>query len=73
MITRIHVNAIRVRHNPNRKPVFVATDSKRQRKGNRVEIDGPSALIYRPDRPFTRSGYDAVAWIETRAKVRVYK
>jgi hypothetical protein len=73
MITRIHVNATRIRHSPKRKPVFVATDSKRQRKGTRVEIDGPSALVYRPDRPFTRGGYNAVAWIETMAKVKVYK
>lgn len=79
MLTRIHVNGQNLRANKKRysakypqgkrNAVFTVKDYKRNRKGNYVQIDGPSELIYQPDHSL-KSG--AVAWIETEAPVRVF-
>jgi 3D (Asp-Asp-Asp) domain-containing protein len=74
MITRIHVNGQNLRMNKKnkqgkRKPVFTVKDYKTNRKGNMVDIHGPSILVYRPDNPLNSA---AVAWIETEAEVDVY-
>lgn len=78
MRTRIHVNGQNLRANAKRisgkhpqgkrNAVFTAKNYKANRCGTRVEIDGPSQLVYHPEAPFRH----AVAWIETKAPVRVY-
>lgn len=75
MLTRIHVNGGHIKQNKKRSlsrmlPVFTVKDYKRNRKGNKVYIGGPSILVYKPTQK-QRSG--AVAWIETTEPVTVYK
>lgn len=70
MKTRIHVNGHHIRMNKKdgkRRPVFTAKDYRQNRKGNYVEIRGPSALVY----PGKALNSGAVAWIETQAEVVV--
>jgi hypothetical protein len=71
MKTVIHVN----RHHiaANRKaatalPVFTVKDYRQNRRGNHVEVLGPSTYIYSPDKPLPCG---AVAWVETHAEVIV--
>ena len=73
MKTRIHVNQHNIRWNAKRgrqkaRPVFTVKDYKQNRKANRVEIHGPSRLVYSPDKPLSCG---AKAWIETDAEVEV--
>lgn len=72
MKTRIHVNGAHLRMNKKdggKRLVFTAKDYKSNRKGNHVEIGGPSRLVYTPGKPLN-SG--AIAYIETDAPVWVY-
>ena len=67
MKKRIPVNQHQVKANAKddgRRPVFTFKSYNRNRKGNRVEIHGPSRLVYQPDKPL---GCGARAWIETEA------
>ena len=72
---RIHVNGQHLRANGKvkfneHKPVFTVKVGRENHKGNHVYINGPSALIYSPDKPL-KSG--AKAWIETICPVYVDK
>ena len=72
ILKRIHVN----RHNiaANRKVgdvvkhPFTVKTSRGNTTGWSVDIDGPSKLVYRPEKPLSCG---AVAWIETRSMVSV--
>ncbi len=68
MIKRIHVNRHHIAANKKgaNKPPFTVKTSKANHKGFKVRIEGPSTLIYRPERPLSCG---AVAWVETRSSV----
>jgi hypothetical protein len=70
MKTRIHVNRHNIARNKKggNAPVFSAKDYRQNRKGNRVQINGPAVLVYRPEHPLPCG---AVAWIETDSEVEV--
>ncbi len=71
MIKRIHVNKHHIasnRKHGTRLPALTCKTYKANHRGNRVYIDGPSELIYRPEKPLSCG---AVAWIETEAAVMV--
>jgi hypothetical protein len=48
------------------RPVFTVKDYKQNRKAHRVLIDGPSALVYTPEKPLSCG---ARAYIITDASV----
>jgi hypothetical protein len=70
MLKRIHVNQHVVRRNAKlglrEPPISIKTYAENIRADN-VAIDGPSTLVYRPDRPLSCG---ARLWIETSAAVR---
>lgn len=65
MKTVIHVNQHNIRHNNkvprNPKPVLTVKTYKSNRKCNEVVIDGPSRVVYSPDKPLACG---ARVWIE---------
>ena len=69
MIKRIHVNqhVIRAnqRHQTRDAPISVKT-SRGNVRAHSVAVDGPSQLIYSPERPLACG---ARLWLETRARV----
>jgi hypothetical protein len=69
MLTRIHVNQHVIKRNrqlgENAHPITVKV-GKANRYAHRVEVLGPSLLIYRPEKPLPCG---ARLWIETRAEV----
>jgi len=75
-LKRIHVNRHNIAHN--RKggpilPVFTVKDGKINWRSNRVQIidklgEVVAEFVYRPNKPLSCG---AVAWIETRAEVRI--
>ena len=68
MIKRIHVDQHAIRRNTkgaNDPPISVKT-YKANHKGFDVRIDGPSRLVYSPDKPLSCG---ARLWIETEADV----
>ena len=72
MKTRIHVNQHNIKANRKdggNRPPITAKDYKRNRKGHRVAVHGPSELVYRPDSPLSCG---AVLWVETEADVDVW-
>lgn len=72
MKTRIHVNQHNIKANNKDggdRCCITAKDHKRNRYGNDVHIDGPSRLVYSPDKPLSCG---AVLWIETESDVTVY-
>ena len=72
MIKKIHINQHHIRsnskHNTNLPVVSVKT-YKENIKGNTVQINGASTVVYQPDKPLSCG---AKVWIETKAEVRVY-
>ena len=70
MIKRIHVNQHNIRANTKNGntdlPVLTVKTYKENHKGNEVIIDGPSRLVYSPDKPLSCG---AKVWIETDAEV----
>lgn len=74
MKTRIHVNSHNLKRNKlfknTNRPVFTVKTYKSNHTGNKVEVGGPSMLVYKPEAPM-KGG--AVAWIETDSPVWVYK
>jgi hypothetical protein len=72
-LTRIHVNGQALRENQDNKPVFIVRSSGgRIRHASRVEILGPSRLVYNRKRPMPAHAKDydrPVAWIETNSSV----
>lgn len=70
MIKRIHVNQHHIKHNAKNpddlKPVFTVKSYKYNVKCFEVAIDGPSKLVYSPDKPLSCG---AKVWIETEGYV----
>jgi len=69
---KIHVNQWNVKRNAKgespRLPVFTVKTYNSNTYGHEVAIEGPSRLVYRPDKPMPCG---AKAWIETQAQVRI--
>lgn len=71
MKTIIHVNQHVIKSNSKtgeRKPVLTIKTYKSNTYANEVEIDGPSRIVYSPDKPLSCG---AKVWIETEALVRI--
>lgn len=71
MITRIHVNKQRLAANRKYKkndPVITVKTYKSNIYCKSVKINGPSQLVYRPEKPLSCG---AVCWIETEAEVEI--
>ena len=71
MKKRIHINMHIIRKNKKtgeRNPVITCKTSKSNTYGHTVSIDGPSTVIYSPDKPLSCG---ARVWIETNAPVTV--
>ena len=72
MKKRIHVNQHNIRHNAkhpeDHKPVLTVKTYKENIKCDRVFIDGPSEIVYSPDKPLSCG---AKVWIETEAEVEI--
>ena len=71
MIKRIHVNMHHIRYNnkhEDKKPVITVKTSKSNTYGNKVKINGPSKVIYSPDKPLSCG---AKVWIETKSEVDI--
>ena len=73
MKTIIHVNQAHIRANirkepENREPVLTVKTYKSNVYANSVNIEGPSKVIYSPDKPLSCG---ARVWIETEGKVTV--
>ena len=69
MKTVIHVNQHAVRRNTKAatpEPVLTVKTYKSNTKANAVTIDGPSRVVYSPDKPLPCG---ARVWIETEAEV----
>ena len=73
MKTIIHVNQHEIKHNAKhgtRKPVITVKTYKSNDYCFEVEIDGPSKLVYSPDKPLSCG---ARVWLETYAPVKMKK
>jgi len=71
MKKRIHVNMHVIRKNNKtgeRNPVLTVKTSKSNQYEHEVQIDGPSKVIYSPDKPLSCG---ARVWIETDSEVRL--
>ncbi len=71
MKKRIHVNMHIIRKNNKtgeRNPVLTVKTSKSNQYAHEVEIDGPSKVIYSPDKPLSCG---ARVWIETNSEVKL--
>tara|TARA_R100001377_G_C3189087_1_gene109817 strand:+ start:1556 stop:1804 length:249 start_codon:yes stop_codon:yes gene_type:complete len=72
MKKKIHINQHHIRsnskHNTN-LPVMTVKTYKENIKGDTVQINGASIVVYQPDKPLSCG---AKVWIETEAEVRVY-
>lgn len=69
MKKRIHINQHKIRSNKKngtKEPVITVKTSKSNNYAHEVKIEGPSKVIYSPDKPLS-SG--ARVWIETEEKV----
>ena len=70
-VTRIHVNQHNIRGNKKNGtdlPTVTVKRGKENLYGHTVEIDGPSVVIYSPDKPLSCG---ASVWVETVSDVRV--
>ena len=71
MKIRIHVNTHKLRFNRRHgtnNPVITIKTSHSNRYAHKVEILGPSTVIYRPEKPLSCG---ARIWIETDSKVKI--
>ena len=71
MKTRIHINqhVIKSNHkNDRREPVITVKNYKSNTYAHEVHIDGPSKVIYSPDKPLSCG---ARVWIETDSEVEL--
>ena len=69
MKTRIHVNQHKIRSNMKHgtnDPVITVKTFKSNTYTHKVEIKGPSKVIYSPDKPLSCG---AKVWIETESEV----
>ena len=67
----IHVNRHLIRNNNQtgeRNPVITVKTSKSNQYAHEVQIDGPSKVIYSPDKPLSCG---ARVWIETDSEVKL--
>ena len=72
MIKRIHVNQHAIKRNlvdGGYRPVITVKTYKDNTYGHRVEIQGPSSIVY-PEKPM-KCG--ARVWIETEAPVKIFE
>jgi len=71
MKKRIHVNQHHIRANGKGAdlPVITIKTSRGNTKCNRVEIHGPSTVVYSPEKPLACG---AKVWIETDAPTTAY-
>ena len=71
MKKRIHINQHKIRsnkkHNLN-EPVITVKTSKSNDYAHEVEINGPSKVIYSPDKPLSCG---AKLWIETDSEISI--
>ena len=70
MKTIIHVNQHKIKRNAKtgeREPVLTCKTYKSNDYAHEVIIDGPSRIIYRPDKPLSCG---ARVWIETESEVK---
>jgi len=73
MKTIIHVNQHNIRHNSKTKsnlPVLTVKTYKSNTYAHEVTIDGPSKIVYSPDKPLSCG---ARVWIETSSEVTILK
>ena len=71
MKKRIHVNMHIIRKNNKtgeRNPVLTVKTSKSNQYAHEVQIDGPSKVIYSPDKPLSCG---ARVWIGTDSEVKL--
>ena len=71
MKTIIHENQHVVRQNGKtgeRNPVLTVKTYKSNTYAHEVEIDGPSRIVYSPDKPLSCG---AKVWIETTSEVKI--
>lgn len=71
MKTVIHVNQHNIRRNiknADKLPVLTVKTYKSNTYANEVQIDGPSRVVYSPDKPLSCG---ARVWIETQAEVTI--
>ena len=69
MLKRIHVNMHIIRRNHKtgeREPVLTVKTSKSNDYAHEVIINGPSKVVYSPDKPLSCG---AKVWIETKSDV----
>lgn len=69
---RIHVNQHMIKSNAKHdgnKPVLTVKTSKSNTYGHQVTIDGPSIVVYRPNKPLSCG---AKVWMETNSPVLVW-
>ena len=69
MKKRIHINQHKIRSNKKngtKEPVITVKTSKSNDYAHEVKIEGPSKVIYSPDKPLSCG---ARVWIETEEKV----
>jgi hypothetical protein len=68
---RIHVNQHVIKRNAKtgeRKPALTVKSYANNRKCHTATIDGPSRVVYSPDKPLACG---AVCWVETESEVTV--
>lgn len=68
---RIHINQHIIRRNHKtgeREPVITVKEGKTNEYAHAVEINGPSKLVYSPDKPLSCG---ARVWIETDSEVNL--
>jgi len=73
MKTIVHVNQAHIRANikkdaENREPVLTVKTYKTNTYANTVTINGPSRVVYSPDKPLSCG---ARVWIETQGTVTI--
>ena len=73
MKTIVHVNQHAIRKNikaEQREPVLTVKTYKSNTYAHEVKIDGPSKVVYSPDKPLSCG---ARVWIETEAEVEILR
>jgi hypothetical protein len=73
MKTIIHVNQNVIKSNRKNgveDPVLTVKTYKDNRYAHEVEIDGPSRVVYSPDKPLSCGAH---VWIETQGEVTIIK
>ena len=73
MKTIIHVNQHVIKSNRKNgveDPVLTVKTYKENRYAHEVEIDGPSKVVYSPDKPLSCGAH---VWIETQGEVTINK